>query len=138
MIMNVLPLLLHCIRPYVGPRLTELCRNKAVLAPRNGEHTRPGECSQADKQSHTHTKQTKPRGCSASIRERQRAQSPRPAHLPLLGLDLGLGALRHHGGRGLASPSHRHPQLAAAPQHCGEITALISCAGPRGSSPEQH
>lgn len=56
MIMNVLPLLLHCLRPYVGPRLTKLCRNKAVLAPRNREHTRPGECSQADKQSHTQSR----------------------------------------------------------------------------------
>lgn len=138
MIMNVLPLLLHCLRPYVGPRLTESSAGTRLSLPRGTENTRGRVSAARQINNHTHTKQTKPRGCSASIRERQRAQSPRPAHLPLLGLDLGLGALRHHGGRGLASPSHRHPQLAAAPQHCGEITALISCAGPRGSSPEQH
>lgn len=33
-----------------SPGLTELCRTKAVLAPQHREH----ECSQADKQSHTH------------------------------------------------------------------------------------
>lgn len=50
----------------------------------------------------------------------QGEHTPTHPHPPFLGLLPWPGALRHRRRRGLASPSQRHPQLAAAPQHCGE------------------
>lgn len=57
----VLLLLLHCLRPYCGPlpHCTLQRTRQAILAPQNCENKRLGECSLPDKSNHTHTQKTR-------------------------------------------------------------------------------